>query len=227
MSIIDEAMPTEGAATTQSVRDNFAAAKAEITALENRPDDPGYFNDTSTIQLYASQFGNKLLLACAPKYSAIGSAGMTAGRRQAQPIFFPRQLEIESLRIRVTTTHASNFQIGIYAADTTNPMMPGEKLWGSDDLTANVAQIYTMICPITLQRDTLYYLVNHFAGTPQVRNLAASDLIPFFPAAATDVQVNWPILSQNLTYEGLPANLSASALIPAQQSIPAIQIKRV
>lgn len=222
MSQIDPTQPPEGNATTAGVRDNFNTAKNEIEALETQFSNPLTFEDEPSFLLYAARYGSRSLIPGQPKYVSLGTTAMTANRRQAIPFFVPRDTALANLRIRISANHASNFQIGIYDADPTNPIKPGDQQWTSGQQSANTIEVRTMACDITLAKNTLYYLVNHFAGTPTVRNLAAADLLPFFPVATNDVNSNWPILAETIAYATLPANLAASALAYASQSIPAI-----
>lgn len=227
MSQIDITKPAEGAATTQSVRDNFATAKNEIEALEAAFTLPLTFDDQASFMLYATNFSYKTFLPNPPKYVSLGTTAMTANRRQAVPFFVPRDTQLANVRARVTALHASNFQIGIYTAAEANPLKPGDQQWTSGELSANSNAVITAPCDLLLLKNTLYYLVNHFQGTPTLRNLAASDLLPFFPIVTTDVNSNNPILSESIAYATLPLNLSASALAPTAQSVPAISLERV
>lgn len=226
MSAIDTTQPPEGAATTAAVRANFTAAKQEIEALTAQFDDPTKFHDHETFRHWACNYGSKIFIPYIAKFAAVGSTAMVAGRRHALPFFVPRDMQVANLRLQITAAHASNFQVGVYAADVTNPLMPGEKLWATGEISANSTGVITMPVNAGILKNTLYYLLMHWQGSPTVRNFAGTDLLPFFPRAATSVDGNFPLLAETVTYATLPQNLSTSLLIPASQSFAAVSVEK-
>lgn len=224
-SNIDPSFPETGNATTDSVRNNFAAAKAELELLLSLQYDLGAFHDYATFILLGALGATKTWLPGAPKYVSLGSTPMTANRRIALPFWLPRDMTITHVRNRITTGHASNYQIGIYDRAESNHLKPGLKLWSSGDLSAASAVVVETPAPLNLSGNRLYYLVNHYQGTPTVRNQAASDLTPFFPTTTADVNTPYPILGETIAYAELPDDLTASAMTGQNWSLPAIQLK--
>lgn len=224
-SAIDPANPIEGTPTTLSVRANFAAAKAEIDALQLRT--PSFPEPIGAVghQVKPSEYAGLFVCAQTPFCAALATTSQTAEVRRVIPLVMPRSGTITQVGLEVTTGVASSLYLGLYRPAAGDIYQPGERLAYANAISTAAPAWKMLDCDVeVISGDVLflYYIVTAAAVT--MRTIAAASTLAFWPPgiAATAMGRNIATVT-GATYPA-PADLTGALAGPLQSAVPLVRI---
>lgn len=210
MSAIDPTKPTTGEATTESVRNNFLAAKTEIDALNE--------GKQSVMQVYGNYpppqtrtlTARAIFCPVPTNAGSVSTAAVTAGRLYAVPFVAPETASLAAIYARVTAGATGNCRLGIYSASSSNLLLPASLLADTGDLSTAAAATIGAAISAELTRGTLYFFAAIFSATPTIQTLAAASCPALFPPSDTALVIPSPNLYVAHAYGPLPESLAGT-----------------
>lgn len=223
-SAIDPANPTAVAPTTASVRANFAAAKAEIEALQaadviqaQRTDDLGSRVNTTDIS------GQMLTPQCLGGVTAATTA-VAAGALRFYTFLAPFTGDLQSYMLNITTIGAGNARMGLYAESESFPGLPGAQLDDAGEFSQNSLGVVARSCSIPVTKGQRLFLVHHSVIAATYTSLTALQMPVPYPPAIGSFTSGRNMGSFTTAYAALPASLDGYAWTLALAACPLIGI---
>jgi len=223
-SAINPLNPTAGQATTQSVRENFAAAKSEIETLQVE-------NTALESAVYwQSSQGKKRAKGATGTFSAFGaqlSGALTTTAILAGRIYFFPFLAIDLSRVttlaaKITTASAGTIELGIYAsADLVDELCPGLLLVKTSKMSSSaLGVVQESIAPMSgHQGEMLWAAVSVSANTSitALNTYSTENHLGYLGSGSTPISH-----VSSITFTELPSDASTAALSISAAAVPAI-----
>lgn len=135
---------------------------------------------------------------------------VTANVHYALPFILDKRTQFQALAAAVTTLHASNFRLGLYAHENG---LPGSLILDAGEVSAGSTGVKDFAASLTLDPG-IYWLTSVYAGTPTMRAAGFHTAAANTPELAQLLGIGTPgtfdtRVSNALTYGALPATFGA------------------
>jgi hypothetical protein len=139
------------------------------------------------------------------------------------PLAVNSDIRISELSFRIHTGATGSIRVGIYEG---NPFFPYTLLYQSDEISTSVAELKTVSCDITLQKNKMYWLF-------YITNSSTVKLYIFqhYQIRALDGIIgtsatNNNSLRINYTYGSVPSTLEGLTIVKNFGYVPVINLKK-
>lgn len=221
-STIDPTKPIEGNPTTESVRLNFQAAKDEIEALQALasplPDSPLLLG----FQVKPTEWTGQLICGQTPLCAAVTTAAQTANILRVFPFIVPRDGNLASVAVEVTTGVAGNLNLGLYTPRSGAIWSPDARVNYSTGYDTSVAGWKTLTINQNYKAGQVLFLSLSQSVSVTFRSLAAANCLAFWPAPAGAGATGRNVGTTTYIHQTPPASLWGTMSTVAQANAPLI-----
>lgn len=221
-SQIDPTKPIEGSPTTESVRDNFGYAKAEIEALQALTTPTPDAARLLGFLRKPTEYPGQLISGQTPLCAAVTTAAQGANVMRVFPFMVPRDGTLASVSVEVTTAVVGNLNIGVYTPRAGNE-------WSPDARIAYVAGHDTnatgwKLCPVnqTFKAGQVLFMALSQSASTTFRSLAAANCLAFWPPAVGAGANGRNLSTTTAIHQTPPASLWGMLSTPSQGPAPLI-----